>query len=169
MVLIVTSSLIAQDQPANTAAAPGCGAAKSSFEVKTDSEKHPVTQPEPGKALLYFIEDDTNYLSIPKPTTRLGVDGNWVGANHGNSYFYLSVEPGERHLCASWQSRVALGAGRQTAAAHFSAEAGKAYYFRVQNYWSQTTVVNIEFGPVDSDQALLLMSKFAFSTFHPKK
>jgi hypothetical protein len=38
------------------------------FEVKTDGERHPVTEPEPGMALVYFLEDDSEFGSIPKPT-----------------------------------------------------------------------------------------------------
>ena len=33
-------------------------------------------------------------------TTRLGADGNWLGALKRGTYFSASVDPGERHLCA---------------------------------------------------------------------
>lgn len=170
-ILVMTSYILAQDKPVATASAiaAGCGSADAKFEVKTDSKQHPVAQPESGKALLYFIEDDTGFLGRPRPTTRLGVDGNWAGANHGSSYFYVSVEPGEHHLCASWQSTVVLGAGHKTAATRFTAQAGNAYFFRVRNSWSQYSVAQIDFNPVDGDEAQLLMSKFSFSTSHPKK
>jgi hypothetical protein len=125
VMLIFAACAFAQDKPTNAAVAPGCGPASVKFDVNADAHAHPMSQPEAGKALVYFIEDDTNFLSTPKPTTRLGIDGSWVGANHGNSYFYLSLEPGEHHLCASWQSKVVLLAGQQTAAAHFTAEARK--------------------------------------------
>jgi hypothetical protein len=42
----------------------------------------PPSQPESGKALVYFIEDDSTFNSSPKPTTRAGIDGNWVGVTH---------------------------------------------------------------------------------------
>jgi hypothetical protein len=61
-----------------------------------------------------------------------------------------------------------LGAGHKTAAAHFTAEDGGVYYFRVKNTWSREIPADIEFGPLDSDAAQLLMSKFALSTSHPK-
>jgi Protein of unknown function (DUF2846) len=168
-VLILTSSAaFAQEQPTGTAIAPGCGPSNAKFEVKTDAHQHPVTRPEGGKALVYFIEDDTKFLSRPRPTTRVGVDGTWVGAAHNNSYLYFSVAPGEHHLCASWQTTVALGAGHKTAAAHFTAEDGGVYYFRVKNSWNREYPADIEFGPLDSDEAQLLMSKFSLSTSHPK-
>src|SRR5208283_5801278 len=89
---------------ATPAAAPGCGSEDYKFDVKTDKGKHPQFQPDSSKALLYFIEDDSNFESIPKPTTRIGLNGQWIGATHGNSYFSISVNPGEHHLCAGWQT-----------------------------------------------------------------
>ncbi len=168
-ILILTSSIaVAQEKAPGTAVAPGCGQSNGQFDVKTDKHQHPMTRPEGGKALVYFIEDDTKFLSRPNPTTRVGVDGVWVGATHGDSYLYFAVAPGEHHLCASWQSAVILGAGHQGAAAHFRAEDGGVYYFRVKNSWSREYPADIEFGALDSDEAQLLMSKFSLSTSHPK-
>jgi hypothetical protein len=138
--------------------------------VKTDDNKHPAGQPDAGKALVYFIEDDSDFGSFPKPTTRAGVDGSWVGATHGDSYFFFSVDPGEHHLCASWQTAIIVGQGHKAAAAHFTAEAGNVYFFRVRNCWHRDHgVAEIDFAPVDSDEGLLLASKFSLSTSHPKK
>ena len=152
--------------------APSCGPDEVKFQVKTEGNAHPVKQPEAGKALVYFLEDDTLFGSYPKPTTRLGVDGAWVGATHGNSYFYFSVDPGEHHLCASWQSTVLLGQDRKVAAAHFTAEAGGTYFFKVKNTIgpeSSRRRATIDLQPLDSDEGQLLANKYSFSTFQPKK
>jgi hypothetical protein len=119
--------------------------------------------------MVYFVEDDTEFESTPKPTTRIGVDGTWVGANHGNSYFSFTVAPGEHHLCASWQSLAVIGAHDTRAAAHFTAEAGQVYYFRVKNKWlREHATTHMELVPVDSDQGQLLASRRALSVSHPK-
>ena len=102
------------------------------LEVKTDKSQHALPPP-PGQAMMYFVEDDTEFESTPKPITRFGVDGTWVGANHRNSYFSFAIDPGTHHLCASWQSLAVIGARDASAAAHFTAEAGQVYYFRVKN------------------------------------
>jgi len=159
---------LAQNQPMAAAAASACGPSDTKFDVKSNKHTHPLSQPTEGKALVYFIQDDSLFASFPKPTTRAGLDGAWVGATHGNSYFYFSVDAGEHHLCASWQSEVVLGAGQKTAAAHFNAKAGDVLYFRVRNTWSREAVAAIDFAPVDSDEALLLMSTFSFSSSRPK-
>lgn len=159
----------AQDKPSGTALAPGCGAMDAKFEVKADKTQHPTTPVDVGKAVVYFVEDDTHFQSTPKPTTRIGLDGSWIGANHGNSYFYFTVEPGEHHLCASWQSTVGFGTRNKSAAAHFTAEAGGVYYFSVKNSWlRESQIMGIDLAPLDSDEGQLLASKFSYSTFHPK-
>ena len=52
-----------------------------------NDKQHPFAKPESGKALIYFLQDDPNFLSRPRPTTRFGLDGNWIGATQSNSYF----------------------------------------------------------------------------------
>jgi len=68
------------------------------------------------------IRDVTTRSTQDQPTTRAGVDGEWVGVAEGFSYFIFSVYPGEHHLCASWQTWVGSGvdAAHKTAAARFT-------------------------------------------------
>jgi hypothetical protein len=166
---LLAATAFAQNASTGTAVALGCGTVDIKFNVKTDSSQHPAAQPEPGKAVIYFVEDDTQFQSRPLPVTRIGLDGTWVGANHGNSYFYLAVDPGEHHLCANWQSFVGVGAHHQSAAAHFTAEAGRSYYFTVKNTWlREVMIMKIALEPLDSDEGQLLASRFAFSSSRAK-
>lgn len=149
--------------------APGCGHGKVEFEVKTDKGPHPA-KPEPGKALLYFLQDDLHFGSRPRPTTLFGIDGNWVGATHGNSYFFVYVDPGEHHLCSDWQTDVVRNypQKRTRAALHFTAESGKTYYFRAKDI-AITELVDAELDAMDSDEAQLMMSSFEYSSSRPKE
>lgn len=155
-------------QSSATAAAAACGDDTAKFDVKTDKHNHPNSQPTEGKALVYFLEDDSMFASIFKPTTRVGLDGAWTGATHGDSYFYFSVEPGEHHLCASWQSAENWNFAHRAAAAHFTAHTGDIFYFRVRNIYSKEWLASIDLEPVDSDEALFLMSTFPFATSRPR-
>jgi len=148
--------------------APGCGTVDIKFDVST-KDSQVMAAPDPGKALIYFLQDDTNFASHPRPTTRFGLDGKWIGATHANSYFYLSVDPGEHHLCANWQSIVGLGIGLRTAAAHFTAGVGGVYFFVAHDRYSRETPAEIKLLPMDSDEAQLFMRTFALATSHPKK
>ena len=151
--------------------APGCGEDAAKFAVDNDAGQA-AAKAEPGKALVYFIEDDSNFGSFPKPTTRMGVDGKWVGATHGNSYMAFAVDPGEHHLCASWQFGVILGKGKMASAAHFTAEAGGVYYFEVKNTFirgDNSAITDMSLKPLDSDEGQLLANKYAVSVSKPKK
>jgi hypothetical protein len=169
VVLALGSVAAAQSNTARQAAAPGCGKVDVKFDIKTDRIQHPFVRPEPGKALIYFLQDDSYYLGVPRPSTRFGLDGNWVGATQSNAYFYVSVDPGEHHLCAEWQSFVGLTRGPKSGASHFTAEAGSAYFFLVRDHFEQNHgSAHMRLSPVDSDEGQLLMSKFGFSTSRAK-
>jgi hypothetical protein len=169
-ILLFASAAFAQSATPQPATAPGCGPDSEKFDVKSDDRQHPTVQPEDGKALVYFLQDDKAYESHPRPTTKWGMDGAWVGATQSNAYFYLSVDPGEHHLCAIWQTNVALLQGKQAAAAHFTAVAGEAYCFIGRDIFRRESgFAALRLEPLDTDEGQLLMSKFAFSTFQPKK
>jgi hypothetical protein len=150
--------------------APGCGPGGAQFAVKT-GDARPDQQGAASRAVVYFIEDDAEFASIPKPTTRMGIDGRWVGATHGNSYLFVTVDPGEHHLCASWQKNVVLGGGgRQGAAAHFTAEAGGVYYFEAKNrWWRDVGRAEMSLKPLDNDEGQLLVGKYAYSSSQAKE
>lgn len=169
LVILLASTLTAQEA-GKTIEAPGCGSPDEQFKVKTTKKGQPIAQAAAGKALLYFVQDDREFESIPRPTVRAGIDGKWMGATHANSYAYFSVEPGEHHLCASWQSGVVVGAGQQSAALHFTAEAGKSYFFRIRDHWNKFEGLGtMIFEPLDSDEGKLLVSEFKYSTSHAKR
>jgi len=167
-ILLLAGSAGAQSAPAASDASLVCASLpNTTFEVKTDNGEHNAS-PVAGKAIVYFLQDDSNFVATPRPTTRFAVDGGWVGATHSDSYFYFPVDAGEHHLCAIWQAG-GLDAAVRSGAAHFAAEAGHVYYFRAQNSSRQDGVRTIEFGRVDSDEAKLLIRRYAFSSSSVKK
>jgi hypothetical protein len=170
-VALVTLPALAQDTNAVPAGSPGCGDSSAKFEVKS-SRDHPAVKPQPGKALVYFIQNDTNFNSFPKPTTRVGVDGRWVGATNRNSFLYLNVDPGTHHLCASWQRHVIMGRRLQSAAAHFTAEAGGVYYFQIKDTYlmgDAGQIIDVSLAPLDSDEGQLLANRYSLATSHLEK
>jgi hypothetical protein len=164
-VLLFASPVLAQDHPAAAAANGGCGSSETQFDVKTNHKQHPVATAEAGKALVYVFEDMEH-----GPTMRVGLDGTWVGANKGKSYFFFSVDPGDHQLCTNWQSGVFnKRAMRIGSAISFKAEAGKVYSFRTQFYERSELDLNVKLEPVESAEGQFLISSSSFSTFHPKK
>lgn len=160
--LLLTASAFAQIPPASTAA---CGHDNVSFKVKLDDSQHMLAQPDPGKARVYFIQDAGTPFTFGYPTMKLALDGAWVGANHGNSYFSVPVEPGEHHVCVMLQSSLVL---QRVELAHFTAEADKIYYYRTRLVMSRTIEL-LELDPIDSDQGRYSIATFPLSVSSPKK
>jgi hypothetical protein len=171
ILMVLTLSAFAQQESGPVAAA--CGSKDIKYDAKLDDSQHTLAQPEAGKALVYFIQDIgvVNCLGACM-TTRIGVDGAWVGANQHNSYFSVSVEPGEHHVCASPQSRLLPKASAKYASAllalrHFKAEVGNIYYFRMRSFGAPSQEI-FDLDPVDADQAKYLMAYYPLSVSHPK-
>jgi len=145
----------------------GCGPVNVKFEVKTASGAN-AAQPEPGKALVFFIERDIN-INVVVHTSRIDVDGKPMGATYGDSYFYFSVDPGVHHLCATTQ----IGGSPEdvsTAVLHFSAEAGGVYYFEMKNVsWPERDVHDASFSPLDSDEGKFLAYTLPLASSRLKK
>lgn len=159
---------------------PGCGPANVKFDVSTKKAQLSTVARDSGKAFVYFLQDDLKYDSTPRPTTRFGIDGAWVGATHANSYFYVAVDPGEHHLCANWQSDTTglswVGPKRSTAATAFTAEAGKFYYFRAQDIARRNepggpiiSEPEVRLMAMEPDEAQVIINSFSLSLSHPKK
>lgn len=161
---LLASPVFAQSAVA-TAAPTACGPADVKFDVKPDPAQPPSELPS-GKAIIYVIEDvgesHSGWITI-----RVGLDGSWIGANRGNSYFSFAVSPGEQHLCANWQSSHQSQSSLY-ALTNFTAEAGKIYYFRTQ-IWFSNTMSRIELNPVNSDEGQYQMAAFPLVASHPKK
>jgi hypothetical protein len=162
-----------EDQAWAARTAAGCGPSNSEFDVKTDSKQHPMSRPEIGTALVYFLHvesQDGGIVNKGWVTSRVGIDGAWVGANHGKSYFFLSVDPGEHAACTDWQSSRKTYS-RQSAAVSFRAEAGKVYYIRttILEITHLQTIPGMKLELIDGAEGQLLISSSALSTAHPIK
>lgn len=155
-----------------------CGSDAVSFKVKVAeaTKKQPMPPaleaPEAGKAQIVFVElVDSSGIFVTTPTTRFGVDGQWVGADRGGSYFALTVTPGEHHLCANWQSEDKWESS-QVGMAPLTAEAGKVYYFAakiVRNNYNHGTTASFDFVELNDDEGKYRVKALWPSTFTPEK
>jgi hypothetical protein len=159
IVLLFAASAFAQKP--STATTSACGPKGASFDVKLDKSQHIQAQPDPAKALVYFIQEKgADALAV---TTKIGIDGAWVGADKNSSYFAVSVEPGEHHVCANVQSF----RGHPVGLAHFTAEAGKVYYFDGRVVYGGSADLYFFLGAADSDQAGYLIDLLPLSVATP--
>jgi len=108
-----------------------CGPDKVKFKVRTEKHQHPTPAPQSGKARVYLAGD-----------SAFAVDGQWVGASNPNTYFSLSLDPGEHHFCARFSRLVPGLAGlvflpqrvKGYSVHSLDAKAGETYYFGVRGY-----------------------------------
>jgi hypothetical protein len=161
--MLFAVSGFAQAQTAAPTAA--CGPGGVSYKVKLDDTPQSLLLTEPGKARIFFIHESGGADSIAYPTLKVGVDGAWVGANHADSYFSISVEPGEHHFCTTLQSSFYGGA---LELAHLNAEAGKSYFYRTRLILSRSVEL-LELERIDSDQGKYLVTSLPLSISTPKK
>jgi hypothetical protein len=169
---IAISGLVVHAQNGNPGS-PGCGTPKERFDVTTEGSQVPAKASE-NQALIYFIQDDSSFDTRPRPTTRVGLDGEWAGATAGDSYIALPVNAGAHHVCASWQGsgpgRITasiLGAGSsyrsREGAMSFTAEPGGVYYFVVKNTYLHrehgSDTLELKLDQVNNDQGQLLVNK----------
>jgi Protein of unknown function (DUF2846) len=163
--LLLASPAFAQNAPASTLALSACGPANVNFDVKP-GQSQPSSAPESGKALVYVIGDAGGGRSGWAITVKVGLDGSWMGATHGNSYFSFSTPPGEHHLCSNWQSKLQEYSSLYSVAS-FTAEAGKTYYFRAR----ATTLggLRLDLKSVNDDEGRYQTETFPSVVSHPKK
>jgi hypothetical protein len=147
-----------------------CGPDDVKFSASSGG-KQSAGQPDPGKALVYVVEQfESPTNALVTPTVRVGLDGAWVGANYGTSYLFVSVEPGEHHLCSDWQSFPPLVPDVQASLAGLTAQAGRTYYFRahiVQH--SSTGPWTLDLERVNDDEGQLLVDTSQPSDYRQKK
>ena len=173
IVAVLASSAFATDLATVPLAESACGPGNVQFDVKTESSQHPTPLAQDGKALVYVVEVfEKPGNQLAKPTTKVGLDGTWVGANKSNSYFFFPVETGDHHLCVAWQSALKTYS-KKVGLTNFSAEPGKAYYFEARitehDEANGGAWFTLDLQPVNNDEGQLLVASSALSTFRPKK
>ena len=166
--ILLLASLTCAGWARATTLPDSCGDDKIKFDVKTENHQlpAPLTPPD-GKALLVLIESENVPIGpFMHATIRFGMDGVWVGANNGNSYFTLTVDPGIHHLCASWQSDLVYK--NYIDVTPFTAEPGQIYYFSAQVLVVSREEVTFALLPLNDDQGKFRLKACKFSTSKPK-
>jgi Protein of unknown function (DUF2846) len=165
VILVFASSSWAQTSIPLSQPEDACGPANVNFDVKFDYQGQHLPTYNPSQALVYFVQTQ-NLDVINRFTVRVAVDGAWVGANHGDSYFFTAVEPGAHHLCARWQSK--LSRAQVITLNDLDAEAGKTYYFRIK-IAGERAAFSFDLLKTNPDEARLLIERSPYSISQPKK
>lgn len=131
--LLCASLLPAVQASAKTILPDSCGSDSVKFDVKTEKNQPPPAPPADGKAQIVLVGTVPVESALARfPTIRFGVNGTWVGANKGNSYFTVDVAPGAQNICVSAQGVMPGMAKDLVDMQSINAEAGKVYYFEAR-------------------------------------
>jgi hypothetical protein len=146
-----------------------CGDDKVRFSVSTEASQYAPAVPDSGKAQIIFVENSDRPL-LGNRTVRVGVDGAWVGANRGNSYFALTVEPGVHHICASWQAAKRAFV-RTIDAVSITTEPGGVYYVAAQFNSSgyKDANMNLALSQLNEDQGRYRVKAWKLATATPAR
>jgi opacity protein-like surface antigen len=151
-ILLLAVSLSASAQTADAIYKQACGPLGAKFVVEQVPGKPPAA-PELGKALVFFIQKESGAYF----TTRVGLDGAWVGVLQDDSYIFASVAPGEHHTCAATLNRKRP----EVELLNFTVEAGRTYYYLVRGTAATSDFggfASIVFGAADRDEARYLIA-----------
>lgn len=148
------------------APASACGSTAVHYEVNTDRGLYPAP-PAPGRALVFLLENDDAVSGFRKPTIRFGVDGKWIGATHGSSYFFAYVEPGKHTLCSNWQDADYFNRkANLERSLDFTVEAGKTYYFLVSNSFRGASRTATTLEQITTTNHEDLIADYEYASFH---
>ncbi len=164
--LVLCASLACAGRAWATTLPDSCGDDKVKFDVKTETGQPLPARPAEGKAVIIFIENQNQMITpFHYATVRFGMDGTWVGANKGDSYFALTVASGVHHLCASWQSDLET-LKKSVKATCFNAEAGQVYYFAGEIVASRDALI-FNFSELNEDEGKYQVKSLKLSTSKP--
>lgn len=160
-VLLIT---VGQGRAANLPSA--CGDDKLKLDVSLQDGQPSTPTASPDKATLIFVQRMGTCIGCS--TTRIGLDGSWVGADRGNSYFAVLVAPGEHHVCASWSAPLARMENK-IGLTELQAEAGQMYYFEIEvGPRGANDVPVMRLKPISGDMGAFLVSRSKTCVATPK-
>ena len=158
--ILIAASVSAQNPAPAPLPQSACGPWDAKFQIDNDDSHSPMPKVEPGKALVFVIEDQ-RYMGARDVTVRVGLDGAWVGATLGDSYLFFTVEPGEHHLCADIKPGI-LSPGRTVSLFGLTAEAGGVYYLRARTEGGRedlgSKTISIDLDLLNSDEGKFLVA-----------
>ncbi len=170
VVIFSLPALAAEHALAVAAVKAACGPEDVQFSVQSSGIQQRAPQPEPGKALVYVVEqyDRAENEFLFRPTVRVGLDGSWVGANRSTSYLFFPIEPGDHHLCADWQS-TPRWIGEKISLTSIRVESGQTYYVRARILEGGSHVYTLDLEQINPDQGRLLVATSPLSDYRQKK
>lgn len=168
--LLCASMLAPMQALAKPAILPdGCGDDSIKFDAKQEKDNPGLPALADGKALIIFVETPPSSKWVSK--VRFGIDGSWVGATKGESYFTVIVDPGKHDFCASAEVPSQM-TKTFTKMASMTIEAGKVYYLEAAINvigGGNAGIAAFDFAQLSEQDGKYRLKAWKFATSKPKK
>lgn len=144
-----------QEESSKAIEMKACGDKEVNLSQKTDKGAHTMGVQTADKALIYVLRPTMLGMAIQ---TKLAVDGEWVGVNRGNSYFFFALAPGQHYFCSRAENHSAIA---------LNVEAGKTYYLQ-QEIQMGVMKARTKLAVMDDAEAQKKLPKMNLSTWEIK-
>jgi hypothetical protein len=143
-----------------------CGDEKVKVDVAVQKPSSAPPAANATTATLVFVQR-LGGSCIGCSVSRVGLDGTWIGANKGASFFSVTTAPGDHHVCALWEAPLAKIENR-VGLTDFEALAGQIYYFETEITPRSTGEFALRMKPISADMGTFLVSRSKQSVAIPK-
>jgi hypothetical protein len=144
-----------------------CGDEKIKVDVAVQKPSSAPPAANATTATLVFVQR-LGESCIGCSVTRVGLDGAWIGANKGASFFSVTAAPGEHHVCAFWEAPGARTENK-VELTELEALAGQIYYFQIEIGPRSTGEFAMRLKPIAADMGAFLVSQSKQSVTTPKR
>jgi hypothetical protein len=143
-----------------------CGDDKTKVDVAAHEPSSAPPTANATSATLVFVQRLVESC-IGCSVTRVGLDGTWIGANKGASFFPVTTAPGEHHVCAFWEAPGAR-IENKIGLTELEALAGQIYYFEIEIGPRSTGEFAMRLKPISADMGAFFVSRSKQSVATPK-
>ena len=134
-----------------------CGNEKIKVDVAVQKPLSALPAANATTATLVFVQR-LDEACIGCSVARVGLDGTWIGADKGASFFSVTTAPGEHHVCVFWEAPGAKIENR-IGLTDFEAMVGQIYYFEIEIGPRSTGEIAMRLKPISEDMGEFLVSR----------
>lgn len=172
--LLVSGTLQVCCQKRTNPVSSACGAEEITFRV-TAARDHSRLLPAGTKANVYVLQDILDSPTLGASTTRIGMDGKWLGANRKRSYSAFTINAGLHHICVDWYDNANP---RSLVLYRLDAVPGGVYYLRTRLLSAfpgatapslSEAIFQLDMQMVDADEGEFLLDTLDRSSSQPER
>jgi hypothetical protein len=172
LTILLPAAVSIRAQQPQTALPSACGPADAKFWSKAgERSQKSESKQDAGKARIYFVHQLGNgngpWTGTGQPTFPIGLDGNWVGAVHDSSFFFVDVAPGEHHVCVLEQTYRRTG-GDSLELMPLRVEAGNSYFVLTRMEITGSNMGNFSLSEANRDMGQFLIDTLPISNWRRK-